>query len=64
MKCSGPVEKIHDVKAMLEKAAEMETAGVLWGFRDRKELEESKACHIVEKPEELFYLAAEKENNG
>ena len=29
-----------------------------------KELEESKACHIVEKPEELFYLAAEKENNG
>ena len=31
---------------------------------DRKELEESKACHIVEKPEELFYLAAEKENNG
>ena len=46
------------------KAAEMETAGVLWGFRDRKELEESKACHIVEKPEELFYLAAEMENNG
>ena len=46
------------------KAAEMETAGVLWGFRDRKELEESKACHIAAKPEELFYLAAEKENNG
>ena len=28
MKCSGPVEKIHDVKAMLEKAAEMETGSV------------------------------------
>lgn len=25
MKCSGPVEKIHDVKAMLEKAAQRET---------------------------------------
>ena len=28
MKCSGPVEKIHDVKAMLEKAAEMESGSV------------------------------------
>ena len=28
MKCSGPVEKIHDVKAMLEKAVEMETGSV------------------------------------
>ena len=28
MKCSGPVEKIHDVKAMLEKAAQMETGSV------------------------------------
>ena len=36
------------------KAAEMETVGVLWGFRDRKELEESKACHIAEKPENLL----------
>lgn len=42
------------------KAAEMETVGVLWGFRDRKELEESKACHIAEKPEEIFLFAMEK----
>lgn len=28
MKCSGPVEKIHDVKAMLTKAAQMETGSV------------------------------------
>ena len=44
------------------KAAEMETVGVLWGFRDRKELEESKACHIAEKPEEIFLFAIEKED--
>ena len=44
------------------KAAEMETVGVLWGFRDRKELEESKACHIAEKPEEIFLFAMEKED--
>ena len=28
MKCSAPVEKIHDVKQMLEKAAQMETGSV------------------------------------
>lgn len=28
MKCSEPVEKIHDVKAMLEKAVEMESGSV------------------------------------
>ena len=44
------------------KAAEMETVGVLWGFRDRKELEESKACHIAEKPEEIFLFAMEEED--
>lgn len=43
------------------KAAEMETVGVLWGFRDRKELEESEACHIAAKPEEIFQFAVEKE---
>ena len=27
-----------------------------------KELEESKACHIAEKPEEIFLFAMEKED--
>lgn len=30
--------------------------GVLWGFRDRKELEEAGADYIIEKPEELLTL--------
>ena len=29
---------------------------------DRKELEESKACHIAEKPEEIFLFAMEEED--
>ncbi len=39
------------------KNAGMETAGVLWGFRDREELEKAGACHIVSQPEELRVLA-------
>ncbi len=39
------------------KNAQMETAGVLWGFRDREELEKAGACHIVSHPEELKVLA-------
>ncbi len=39
------------------KNAQMETAGVLWGFRDREELEKAGACHIVSRPEELKVLA-------
>lgn len=39
-------------------AAGMETVGVLWGFRTRKELEENNARHIVEKPQEILKLAA------
>lgn len=33
--------------------AGMVTAGVLWGFRDRKELEDNGADHIIERPEQL-----------
>ncbi|MBS6194365.1 MAG: HAD family hydrolase [Clostridiales bacterium] len=36
------------------KAANMYTIGVLWGFRDRKELEENHADRIIEKPQELL----------
>ena len=36
------------------KAAGMYTVGVLWGFRDRKELEENHADVIIEKPWQLL----------
>jgi len=38
------------------RAAGMHAAGVLWGFRDREELLESGAEHIVAKPEEVLQL--------
>ena len=37
-----------------DDAAGMYTVGVLWGFRDRKELEENHARIIIEKPEEIL----------
>jgi phosphoglycolate phosphatase len=37
-------------------AAGMHPVGVLWGFRDREELAESGAEHIVTKPEEVLAL--------
>jgi len=36
------------------RGAGLVTVGVLWGFRDRKELENAGATHIIEKPEELL----------
>ncbi len=39
-------------------AAGMDTAGVLWGFRDRKELEENHAKYVVEHPEEIVKIVA------
>ena len=39
------------------KHAGMETVGVLWGFRDREELENAGACHVIAAPEELLLLA-------
>ncbi|HBT90735.1 MAG TPA: HAD family hydrolase, partial [Ruminococcaceae bacterium] len=39
-------------------AAGMDTAGALWGFRDRRELQENHAVYILEKPEEIVRLAA------
>jgi phosphoglycolate phosphatase len=38
------------------RAAGMHAVGVLWGFRDRQELVESGAEHIVAKPEEVLAL--------
>lgn len=42
------------------KSAGMYTVGVLWGFRDEKELNENGADIIVQKPEELLALCKEK----
>ena len=38
------------------KAAGMLTVGVLWGYRDRKELEENGADLLAEKPEDLLEI--------
>lgn len=35
-------------------AAQMTPVGVLWGFRDRKELEANNSAYIIEKPAELL----------
>lgn len=37
-------------------AAGMDTVGVTWGFRDRKELEAYHPRHIVDRPEEVISL--------
>ena len=42
------------------KAAGMYTIGVLWGFRDRQELEENHADRIISYPEELLKIQEEK----
>lgn len=39
-------------------AAGMVTAGALWGFRTRKELAENHARHLLEKPEQIYPIAA------
>lgn len=36
------------------KNANVETVGVLWGFREREELAQSGADHIIEKPQQLL----------
>ena len=38
------------------KSAGAVTVGVLWGFRDRKELEENNADYIVSEPSEIYTL--------
>lgn len=40
--------------------ANVPAVGVLWGFRDRKELKEHQAEFIIENPEELLGLVATK----
>lgn len=52
---------IGDTKTDMQtgKAAGMYTVGVLWGFRDRRELEENHADVIVEVPCDLLKLCEE-----
>lgn len=44
------------------KNASLESIGVLWGFRDRNELEGAGADHIIDKPEEIVNIAKTKLN--
>lgn len=44
------------------RAAGMYTVGVLWGFRDRAELEAHEARRVIRRPEELLALLDETED--
>lgn len=44
-------------------AAGMHTVGVLWGFRDRQELQENGAGVIIENPKELLKIYEEYNND-
>ena len=41
-------------------SAGMNTVGVTWGFRERKELEENHAKYIIDLPQELVALSENK----
>ncbi|MBQ7574093.1 MAG: HAD family hydrolase [Clostridia bacterium] len=43
-----------NVDILTGKGAGIETIGVLWGFRDRAELESAGADHIISKPSEIL----------
>ena len=45
-----------DTDMQTGKSAGMYTIGVLWGFRDREELEANNADIIIEKPQELIAI--------
>lgn len=49
---------VGDTRTDMEtgKAAGMHTVGVLWGFRDREELESSGADEIAGKPQDLLHI--------
>lgn len=46
-----------DTDMQTGNAANMPTAGVLWGFRDQKELEDNNATYIVKDPMEIVKIA-------
>jgi phosphoglycolate phosphatase len=39
------------------RSAGMDSVGVLWGFRDAKELQEAGAAHLIRHPQELLPIA-------
>lgn len=43
-----------DVDIITARNAHMVSCGVLWGYRDRKNLEDAKADHIVSSPKEIL----------
>lgn len=49
---------VGDTKTDMKTArnAKVDSCGVLWGFRDRKELENNNATYIIERPEELLAI--------
>jgi len=44
--------------------AGMFTVGALWGYRDRAELEENNACVIIDRPEEVMKVYADKRRDS
>lgn len=56
---------VGDTKTDMEtgNAAKMHTVGVLWGFRDRQELESNGAEVVAEKPQDLLHICEEWKND-
>lgn len=48
-----------DVDVLTGKNGALTVCGVLWGFRDRAELERAGADHIIERPEQMLALVQE-----
>jgi phosphoglycolate phosphatase len=48
------VDSLVDMRTA--RAAGMRPIGVPWGFRERAELEENGAAHVIARPEELLGL--------
>ena len=48
-----------DVDVRTGKNGGLTAVGVLWGFRDRAELERAGADHIIERPEQMLALVQE-----
>ena len=44
------------------KNSGLKSIGVLWGFRDRKELSDAKADYIIEKTNEIYDTILKIEN--
>jgi len=50
-------DTIHDIK--MGKNAQINTIGVTWGYNSIKELQQSKADHIINHPNKLFKILRE-----